>query len=372
MNTLKKKGLLALVVLLAVVGLVLGCGNGEETGTETGGTSEGGTSEGGTIRIEAVAKGFQHDFWTEVRKGAEQAAEEEGVEINFVGPKNETAIAEQVEMLNNAVNKNPDAILLAALDTQASLDAINQAMEKGIPIVGFDSGVPDAPEGAIVATASTDNYAAGGLAAEHIFEAAKDKILAGDSVPRIGVVAQDANSMSISERSSGFIDKMIELIEAELGAGTVAVTGHDKYNNNVSESAAKVIIEIRIPAQAVDSQAQTEAQTLLEKNDLIAIFGSNEFSAKAIINADNALGGRIGPDKVLAAGFDSGTLQIDAVRSKRFLGSVTQDPINIGYQAVKLAVKAINGEEVADIDTGAKWYDASNIDSDEIQPLLYE
>ena len=37
------------------------------------------------------------------------------------------------------------------------------------------------------------------------------------------------------------------------------------------------------------------------------------------------------------------------------------------------AVKAINGESVEKlIDTGYAWYDKSNIDSDEIKPLLYE
>ena len=78
--------------------------------------------------------------------------------INFVGPQNETAIAEQLEQLNNAINKNPKAIALAALDTEAELDAIKQAQSKNIPIIGFDSGVPGAPEGAIKATASTDNH----------------------------------------------------------------------------------------------------------------------------------------------------------------------------------------------------------------------
>ena len=51
---------------------------------------------------------------------------------------------------------------------------------------------------------------------------------------------------------------------------------------------------------------------------------------------------------------------------------VTQDPVQIGYQAVKLAIAAAKGETVKDVDTGSKWYDAKNIDSDEIKALLYE
>src|SRR5690625_6429980 len=111
-------------------------------------------------------------------------------------------------MINNAINKNPSAIALAALDTSASVDLLNQAMSQEIPIIGFDSGVPDAPEGSIYANASTDNYAAGEVAAEHMYEAIEDK-LSGDEAPRIGVVSQELNSLSIIDRTTGFIDKMV-------------------------------------------------------------------------------------------------------------------------------------------------------------------
>jgi len=166
---------------------------------------------------------------------------------------------------------------------------------------------------------------------------------------------------------------MVELTEGVVGEGKVAVTGHTKLENDVKVDDALVVIETRVPAQLTDAAGQTEAQTLLEKSDLIGIYGSNEFAAKAIINADNAISdGRIGPDKVIAVGFDSGALQLDAIKTERFYGSITQDPIAIGYNAVKLAIAAANGEEVADVDTGAKWYDTSNIESEEIAPLLYE
>jgi len=236
-------------------------------------------------RVEVIAKGFQHDFWKAVNKGAEKAAGELGAKINFVGPQNETAIAEQLEQLNNAINKNPKAIALAALDTEAELDAINMALSKNIPIIGFDSGVPGAPEGAIKATASTDNHAAGGNAAEHLFPMLEGKVK--DKPVRIGVISQEANSLSITQRTSGFIDKMVELFEKK--GVKVAVVGHDKFKNNVAEADAKVIIEVRVPAQVDDAAGKTEASTVLEKEDTIAIYGSNEFAAKAIINAHGSI-----------------------------------------------------------------------------------
>lgn len=321
-------------------------------------------------KVEVIAKGFQHDFWKAVNKGAEQAASEFGAKITFVGPQNETAIAEQLEQLNNAINKKPSAIALAALDTEAEMDAINQAKDKEIPIIGFDSGVPGAPEGAIKATASTDNRAAGANAAEHLLPLIEGK-LSKDKVARVGVVSQEANSQSITDRTGGFIDKLVELVEAK--GLKVAVVGHDKFKNDVKEEEAQVVIEVRIPAQVDDAAGKTEASTVLEKEDTIAVYGSNEFAAKAIINANDGFSeSKLGKDKIIAVGFDSGALQQDAIRNGIFAGSITQDPVQIGYQAVKLAVEAAKGEEVKDVDTGSKWYDATNIDQEDIQALLYQ
>ena len=358
-----KKSLKFAIATFACASAVLaGCSSKSSDGGSGG-------SKGGDFKVEVIAKGFQHDFWKAVNKGASKAADELGAKITFVGPQNETAIAEQLEQLNNAINKNPKAIALAALDTEAELDAIKQAQSKNIPIIGFDSGVPGAPEGAIKATASTDNHAAGGNAAENLFKLLESKV--GDKKARIGVVSQEVNSLSITQRTSGFIDKMVELLEKK-GIKT-AVVGHDKFKNNVAEADAKVVIEVRVPAQVDDAAGKTEASTVLEKEDTIAIYGSNEFAAKAIINANGGFKeSKLGKDKILAVGFDSGALQQDAIRKGVFVGSVTQDPVQIGYQAVKLAIASAKGETVKDVDTGSKWYDASNIDKEDIKALLYE
>lgn len=315
--------------------------------------------------VEIVAKGFQHDFWKAVKLGAERAGEEFNAKIQFVGPNSESDVADQVQMLSNAVNQKPSAIAFAALDTSASIDVITQAQTAGIPIVGFDSGVPGAPEGSILANAATDNYAAGELAAEHMYEAIKDKLASASETVRIGVMSQDAVSQSIGDRTGGFVDKMVELI----GADVASVEGHDKYAKKVDNP--KVILDVGIPAQTTDSAGTTVAQTLLNKNDMIAVYGSNEFAAKSIINANEGLN-VLGADKILAVGFDSGALQLDAVRNGVFYGAVTQDPISIGYNAVRLAVSAAKGEPVEDVDTGAQWYNAENMEEADIAACLYE
>ena len=316
-------------------------------------------------KINVIAKGFQHQFWKAVEKGAMQAGKEYGVDVSFQGPDNESAIAQQVEYLDAAIAQKPTAICLAALDTQAAIGSIQNAMDKGIPIIGFDSGVPDAPEGAIKANASTNNYEAGKLAAKETYALIKDKIDGAKDTVRIGVVAQESNSQSIVERTKGFVESMTELI----GADKVSVEGHDSLKNE--KSGAKVIIDVGIPAEVKDADAAAVASAILEKSDLIAIYGSNEFAANAIITANEGLD-KIGEGKVVAVGFDAGSKQLQAIRDGLFAGSVTQDPVQIGYKAVELAVKAAKGESVSDVDTGALWYTKDNMKDEKIAPCLYE
>ena len=305
-------------------------------------------------KINVIAKGFQHQFWKAVEKGAMQAGTDLGVEVSFQGPDNESAIAQK-----------PTAICFAALDTQASLGSIQTAMDAGIPIIGFDSGVPDAPAGAIKANASTNNLEAGKLAAKETYELIKDKIDGASGTVRIGVVAQESNSQSIVERTKGFVEEMTKLI----GEDKVSVEGHDSLKNE--KSGAPVIIDVGIPAEVKDADGAAVASAILEKSDLIAIYGSNEFAANAIITANEGLD-KIGEGKVVAVGFDAGKKQLQAIKDGLFAGSVTQDPVQIGYKAVELAVKAANGESVSDVDTGALWYNKDNMEDPKIAPCLYE
>ncbi len=371
-----KKIVSRLTAALTSAVILASCGT---TTVTTGGQASPDNTTGGSttpLKIEVIAKGFTQQFWTAVKNGSQQAADEYNVEMNFTGPANETAIQEQANMLANAINKDPDAIALASLDTVSQVDLLNQAKQKGIPIIGFDSGVPDAPEGSVLATAATDNKAAAKIAGEKIFEAVQSKIAAAsaENPVRVAVLSQEVNSQSISERTEGFIESITEKSKALANVGdAIAVVGNDKYNTG-DASKAVVIIQVQVPADATDSNVQSSALALLNMENLVGVFSSNETASKGLLNANESLGGVLGSaeDKIVAAGFDSGTLQKEAVKNGTFIGSVTQDPITIGYSAVELAVKVARGEAVSDFAVPAAWYNAENIDSAEIAPLLYD
>lgn len=322
----------------------------------------------GGFHFEIVSKGFQHQYWQAVLKGAEEKAAELGDSMNFVGPNSESDIAPQVQMLDAAIAANPAAIGLAALDTSACLDAITAAQNAGIPIVGFDSGVPGAPEGAIVANAATDNYAAGALAAEETFKLIEEKVAAG---VRIGVLSQDATSESIVNRGLGFVDKMAELVVAK--GLTVNVEGNDKFvaDSKAEKTAgADVVIEVLVPSQVTSELSTIDCQTLLNKADTICIYGSNQHSAEAMVTADENIG-KFGKD-VVGVGFDSGTVIKAAVADGTFAGAITQAPVAMGAKVVELLHAAASGQTVSDVDTGCQWYTAENMNDPEIAQNLYD
>ncbi|MCL2703155.1 MAG: ABC transporter substrate-binding protein [Defluviitaleaceae bacterium] len=348
-----KKVLATALAVILTVGLFSGCMTQDED----------------TMYISVISKGFQHQFWQTVKAGSDAAAEDLGVRIFFTGPEGESAIADQINMIDAELAKGPDAIALAALDTEAVLSQLQDAYNRNIPVIGFDSGVPDAPAGQIAANASTDNEAAAALAAEKLFEVLEDKLTAAtaDSPVVLAVLSQDATSASVTGRTRGFVEKM-----AELAAGvndSVAIRG-GLSSINKGDANAAVIVEVVVGATPDITDMTNAANGLLNTENLASVFCSNEGAVTGLLAAINA--GASVPDGVLLVGFDAGAAQKDAVRSGLFMGAITQDPFQIGYQAVALAVKAARGEAVADIDTGAKWYDAGNMDEPSIAILLYD
>ncbi|MEZ4769842.1 MAG: ABC transporter substrate-binding protein [Caldilineales bacterium] len=333
-----QKLLFALVALMVVFAIAAGCAAPAATTTSSGATAAPATGGDAAARpyIPVISKGFQHQFWQAVKSGSEQAAKDLNVDITFEGPESEAMVDKQYEMLQAAIAKNPAAICFAAVDSKAMIPLLEEAKTKGIPIIGFDSGVDsDIP----LATAATDNIAAAALAADKMAE------LIGDS-GKVAVLVHDQTSRTGIDRRDGFVNRMaeahpnVEIVNLDYGAG-------DQLK---STDLAKAVIQAN--------------------PDLKGYFGANEGSIIGVLNAVKELGKE---GQIVVIGYDSGKQQIDAIKSGVEAGAITQNPVGIGYKCVEAAVKAINGETLDKvIDTGFFWFDASNIDSDEIKPLLYE
>jgi len=288
------------------------------------------------LYIPVISKGFQHQFWLAVKAGAEKAATDLGVTITFEGPETEAMVDKQMEMLQAAIDKNPAAICFAAVDSKAAIPLLEQAKAKGIPVIGFDSGVDsDIP----LSTAATDNIAAAALAADKMAE-----LIGGAG--EVAVIAHDQTSRTGIDRVKGFTDRMT----SEYPDITIVDTQYGGGDQLKSTDLAKAIVQAH--------------------PNLKGFFGANEGSIIGVLNAVTELGME---GKLIVIGYDSGQQQIEAIRSGLESGAITQDPIGIGYKCVDAAVKAVNGETLPKfIDTGFHWFDKTNIDDPVIAALLYK
>jgi len=287
----------------------------------------------GTQTIYLVSKGFQHRFWQAVNEGAQQAGEEFGYKVEFVGPENETQVTQQLDQLTTALNSNPAAIGFAALDSGAASPVLDKIQAADIPIIAFDSGVEsDIP----LTTVQTDNIAAAAEAAKNMAELV-------DNTGTVGLVCHDQTSTTGIERCEGFQDWMAE---------------------NAPE------INLLEPQYAGEvGLAANTAKAMIQANpDMVGIYGTNEASAIGALQGVQESG-----KELTIVGFDSGKAQLDAIRSGVEAGAITQSPVKMGYETVKAAIMAINGQELPKIiDSGFAWYDAENMEDPDIKSNLYE
>jgi ribose transport system substrate-binding protein len=315
----------ALVGAMALVVAATGCSKSD--GGKTGGDKK--------PYVALVSKGFRHQFWQSVKAGAEQAGKDFNVTVTFEGAQEEGNVEQQIQLLQTVLNKHPDAVGFAAIDSQAAGPLMQQAKNDKIPVIAFDSGVDsDVP----VTTAATDNLAAAAEAAKRMAE------LIGHE-GKIAMVVHDQTSVTGVQRRDGFKDYMT------------------KNEPNIK------IVDIQYSGDPL--KATDLAKAIIAANpDLKGMYGSNEGAAIGVVHAVQELGIT---GKLKVVGFDSGKDQIDAIKSGLMSGAITQNPYGIGYETVKAAVQIIQGKSVAKtIDTGYYWYDKTNIADPKIAAVLYQ
>lgn len=372
---MKKKQISLVIAVCMLAGLVGGCGQSGNDPKEESPASDRAADQEYHFKI--IVQSYQSTYWQAAIQGINGAADRLGVKVDCTGPNSESDIADQVNMLNNAVNSKPDGVAIAPCDQNSVHESLQTALDREVPVVCFDSGVESAPEGAVYCTVASDNYASGELAAENLYEGLKERINASEAPVRIGEVNQESTSESISSRGLGFIDKFSELAAAD--GKKVTVIGNDYFVKNsnvekVSVDEADIIFEVAVPSQTTVELCATEASNLLNKDDLIAIFGSNQVAAEGILTADANLSvlGNDPNHSVVAVGFDAGTTIKAAVRDGSLYGAITQSPVEMGEKTVEMLYKIAEGGEVKDITTSCYWYDADNMDDAEIAPNLYD
>jgi rhamnose ABC transporter rhamnose-binding protein len=132
------------VFRMLLVGTVLAlvaasCGVGQEGPSDKG---DAGGSGGGQAQICMMPKLVGIPYFNASEKGAKEAAEELDVKLNYNGPS-EAKAAEQVQMIEQMIQQQCDAISIAANDPEALAPAMNKAGEAGVKTSAWDADVKE-------------------------------------------------------------------------------------------------------------------------------------------------------------------------------------------------------------------------------------
>jgi ribose transport system substrate-binding protein len=315
-----------------VLGLLLAAGcSRSRSAPETGG-------EGGApLRIAVIPKGTTHEFWKSVHAGAVKASRELGVSIVWKGPLKEDDLKGQIDVLDSFVAQGVSGIVLAPLSDKGLGGSVHAAVGAGIPVVVFDSDLAGSDPTCFVAT---DNVAAGRMAAEELARRIGDK---GNVV----VLRYQEGSASTAHREQGFLDA----IKTHPG---ITVASANQYGGATTESAF---------ATSENLLAAQKAQA----GGVQGVFAPNESTTfgmlLALRKADLV-------SKVHLVGFDASDKLVQAVREGAIDALVLQNPMNIGYLAVKSMTLHLRGQPVdRRIDTGARLATKETLDTPEIREL---
>ena len=318
---MKKKLLAWMCTLGMAAGLLVGCGGGnggnsQDSGTDANApvqeeTGQGETEEapepsgdGDMIALITMDSIDQH--WVTLNEGAQKAAGELGVTVQFMAP-NTKDDAQQIECVNNAVSAGAKAIIVAANGPDAISSALQEASDAGVKIIYVDSPANVPGE----ATFSTDNNAAGETAGKEMLKALE---AAGVTSGSIGIINVNAATDSCVMREEGFRaafeGSSFELMETQYGEGDAA-------------------------------KSQSIAENYITQG-VVGIFGCNEGSTTGAGNAIKASG----KDGVIGVGFDKSDAILGLIDDGYLLCTMAQNPDVMGYEGVKAAVAAIGGESL--------------------------
>jgi ribose transport system substrate-binding protein len=284
--------------------------------------------------IAVIPKGVSHVFWQNVHDGAEAAGKELGVEIIWKGPAQETDYTGQINIVEDAITRRVDGIVLAPSHRDALVPITERAQKEGIPVVIFDSGIGMEN---YVSYVATDNRQGGVMAAERLAEKLGGK-------GRVAILGVKAGSVSTDEREQGFQDTIkqnypgIEIVAFQYG-------------------------------EADRARSLDRATDILTAHpDLNGFFASNESSSVGVVQAvkQKGLAG-----KVVLVGFDSSPNLIEDLKAGAIDSLTLQNPFKMGYESVKIMVAKLNGQTPPRlVDTGVKLLTKENLDTPEMKELL--
>ena len=263
------------------------------------------------MRIALVVKALGIGFFEAAAEGAEEAAKElGGVDIIYTGPTDTTAEG-QIEVINSLIAQGVDAIAISANDTDALVPTLKKAMQRGITVISWDSGV--AEEGRQVHLNPSSNALIGNMIIK----------LAADHLPEGGNVAV-LSATTTATNQNIWIEEMNKVMGNYPGIDVVATV----YGDDLADKSYR------------------EATGLMQSYpDLDAIIAPTSVgivaAAQAVVDA-----GKVGEVNVTGLGLPSE--MAGAIENGASQSFAIWNPIDLGYSATMIAHALASGAATAE------------------------
>jgi simple sugar transport system substrate-binding protein len=195
---MKRLGTLLVAVLALAALVAAGCGgnsNKDKNGKSTasgGGSQKVDLTQGSNLTFAMVTHSDEGSFWSVVKKGAQQAAKDEGVKLIWSPSNNDPQ--KEAQLIDAAISQKVDGLAVSVPNADAIKGSLAKAKAAGIPIITLNSGADDFKAlGAITHVGQTETIAG---------KAAGEKLKAA-GVKKVLCVIHEQNNIGLEQRCQG-------------------------------------------------------------------------------------------------------------------------------------------------------------------------
>ncbi len=350
--SIRSHGWRMLALLLALAMVAAACGSDDESGTDAGTdeTTEETTAEttedtaadttedtadegameegdGGDVSVSLITKDSTNPFFVAMQEGAQQKADELGIDISIGSGQSEGDDAGQIELIEAAIAQGQDGILITPMSVNVN-DAIQKARDAGLYVIALDT--PTDPPDVVDITFATDNCKAG----DAIGQWAAGK-LNGEKAVIARLIIFDDRTVSVDYcRDNGFLRGM------GIDIGDLTVIGDEPETGNYTTGAGGEYEIVCVEATGANEEGgRTGMETCLSQNpDINVVYTINEPTAFGAAAALEAQGKVVGED-VIVVSVDGGLAGVQAVQNGQIQATSQQYPLRMA----SLGVEAIYG-----------------------------
>jgi len=265
-----------------------------------------------------LMKTLSNPFWGAMEEGVRDGAAAVGVEYYLQAVESDQAAEPQLNVCETMLQREPDVMITAAINSTILLPCLSKATELGIPVVDLDANldheIAKAAGVDIAFTIGSDNEAAGAQGADYLVGE-----LGAGAVGPVLVIEGLSGNITGQKRARGFAERLSDLAP---GLEVVASLPGDWDRGK----AANITNDI-----------------MLRHPGLVAVFAANDGMALGAVEAAYAAGK--GGD-IIVIGVDGNVDAVKSIRQGRLNASVAQLPYLVGKQAVERITDVIKGGQV--------------------------